>query len=137
MGYCFSRTISFYRQFGVCDARLVPSSLYVYIYFHRRERVPWFDRWVRKIPWRREWLPTPVFVPGDSQGQRSLAGLQSMERQTVRQDGATNTFTFIYVCRCTYTYTYHQYEQQKGDLRSSCLLSNQVWPLTRCVSLSN
>ena len=27
-----------------------------------------------KIPWRREWLPTPVFLPGESHGQRSLAG---------------------------------------------------------------
>ena len=33
-----------------------------------------FDPWVRKIPWRREWLPTPVFMPGKSHGQRSLAG---------------------------------------------------------------
>ena len=30
--------------------------------------------WVRKIPWRREWQPTPVFLPGKSHGQRSLAG---------------------------------------------------------------
>ena len=30
--------------------------------------------WVGKIPWRREWLPTPVFLPGDFHGQRSLAG---------------------------------------------------------------
>ena len=29
---------------------------------------------VRKIPWRREWLPTPVFLPGESHGQRSLVG---------------------------------------------------------------
>ena len=28
-------------------------------------RRPGFDPWVRKIPWRREWLPTPVFWPGD------------------------------------------------------------------------
>ena len=28
--------------------------------------------WVRKIPWRREWQPTPVFLPGKSHGQRSL-----------------------------------------------------------------
>ena len=34
----------------------------------------WFDPWVRKIPWRREWLPTPVFLPGEFNGQRSLAG---------------------------------------------------------------
>ena len=33
-----------------------------------------FDPWVRKIPWRRAWQPTPVFLPGKSQGQRSLAG---------------------------------------------------------------
>jgi len=26
-----------------------------------------------KIPWRRAWLPTPVFLPGESHGQRSLA----------------------------------------------------------------
>ena len=33
-----------------------------------------FDPWVGKIPWRREQLPTPVFWPGEFQGQRSLAG---------------------------------------------------------------
>ena len=33
-----------------------------------------FDPWVGKIPWRREWLPTPVSLPGESYGQRSLAG---------------------------------------------------------------
>ena len=29
---------------------------------------------VRKIPWRREWLSSPVFLPGESHGQRSLVG---------------------------------------------------------------
>ena len=33
-----------------------------------------FDPWVRKIPWRTKWQPTPVFLPGESQGQRSLVG---------------------------------------------------------------
>ena len=33
-----------------------------------------FDPWVRKIPQRRKWPPTPVFLPGKSHGQRSLAG---------------------------------------------------------------
>ena len=28
--------------------------------------------WVGKIPWRRAWQPTPVFLPGESLGQRSL-----------------------------------------------------------------
>ena len=35
---------------------------------------PGFDPWVGKIPWRRKWQPTPVFLPGESHGQRSLAG---------------------------------------------------------------
>ena len=35
---------------------------------------PEFDPWVRKIPWRREQLPTPVFLPGESHGLRSLTG---------------------------------------------------------------
>ena len=33
-----------------------------------------FDLWVGKIPWRREWLPTPVIMPGEFHGQRNLAG---------------------------------------------------------------
>ena len=33
-----------------------------------------FDPWVRKIPWRREWQPTPVFLPRKFHQQRSLAG---------------------------------------------------------------
>ena len=33
-----------------------------------------FNPWVRKVPWRREWWPTPVFLPGKVPGQRSLAG---------------------------------------------------------------
>ena len=33
-----------------------------------------FDPWMGKIPWRRAWQPTPVFLPGESHGQRRLAG---------------------------------------------------------------
>ena len=35
-------------------------------------RKPRFDPWVQKIPWRREWQPTPVFLPGEFHGQRRL-----------------------------------------------------------------
>ena len=34
----------------------------------------WFDPWIRKIPWKRAWQPTPVFLPGESLGQRNLVG---------------------------------------------------------------
>ena len=33
-----------------------------------------FDSWVGKIPWSGKWQPTPVFLPGESHGQESLAG---------------------------------------------------------------
>ena len=33
-----------------------------------------FDLWVGKVPWRRKWQPTPVFLPGKSHGQRNLVG---------------------------------------------------------------
>ena len=33
-----------------------------------------FNPWVGKIPWRRAWQPAPVFLPGESNGQRSLVG---------------------------------------------------------------
>ena len=33
-----------------------------------------FDPWIRKIPWTREWPPTPVFLPGEPPGPRNLAG---------------------------------------------------------------
>ena len=35
---------------------------------------PRFSPWVRKIPWRRKWQPTPGFLPGEPHGQKSLAG---------------------------------------------------------------
>ena len=40
-----------------------------------------FDPWVRKIPWRRAWQPTPVSLPGESHGQRSLAGYSPWESE--------------------------------------------------------
>ena len=33
-----------------------------------------FNPWVGKIPWRREWLPTSVFLPGEVHEQRNLVG---------------------------------------------------------------
>ena len=33
-----------------------------------------FDLWVGKIPWKRKWKPTAIFLPGESHGQRILMG---------------------------------------------------------------
>ena len=40
----------------------------------RRYKTPGLNPWVRKTPWRRAWQPTPIFLPGESHGQRSLVG---------------------------------------------------------------
>ena len=40
----------------------------------RRPKKCRFNSWVGKIPWKRAWQPTPVFLPGESHGQRSLVG---------------------------------------------------------------
>jgi len=43
----------------------------------RRHKRSGFDPWVGKIPWKRAWQPTPVFLPGESHGQRTLASYSS------------------------------------------------------------
>ena len=42
---------------------------------------PWFDPWAGKIPWRRKWQPTPILLPGESHGWRSLAGYSPWGRK--------------------------------------------------------
>ena len=49
-----------------------------------------FSPWVGKILWRREWLSTPVFLPGESHGQRTPWGLKESDRTEW-----LNTFTFL------------------------------------------
>ena len=40
-----------------------------------------FDPWVGKMPWRRKWQPTPVFLPEKLHGQRSLVGYHQKDRK--------------------------------------------------------
>ena len=44
------------------------------LWVHKCDKTPRFDPWVGKIPWRREWQPTPVFLPGESYEQRTRVG---------------------------------------------------------------
>ena len=55
-----------------------------------------FDPWVGKIPWRREWQPTPVFSPGESHAQRSLDDYNPRDRKRVRHDFGLNTTRRFY-----------------------------------------
>ena len=54
-----------------------------------------FCPWVRKIPWRRKWQPSPVFLPGESYGWRSLVGPSGRKR--VRHNLATKQHWHIYI----------------------------------------
>ena len=49
---------------------------------------------VRKIPWRRKWQPTPVFLPGKSHGQRSLEDYTPQVAR-IRYDLVTKTTTCL------------------------------------------
>ena len=59
-----------------------------------------FDARIGKIPWRRKWQPTPVFLPGEFHGQRSLAGCTAAHgvprvRHTLDTTTTTNPIKYI------------------------------------------
>ena len=54
---------------------------------------PGFDPWVRKIPYRRKWQPTPVFLPVTSHGQRDLVGCSPWSRKELDMTEQTHTHT--------------------------------------------
>ena len=68
MGLIFIDLLSYTRGFPGCASGKEPTCL---CRKHKRRR---FDPRVKKIPWRRARPPTPVFLPGESHGQRSLVG---------------------------------------------------------------
>ena len=45
----------------------------------RKRKIPGFDPWIGKVPWRRAWQPTPVFLPEEFHGQRSLEAYAGLE----------------------------------------------------------
>ena len=58
-----------------------------------------FNPWVRKIPCRRKWQPTPVFLPGECYGQRSLAGYSPSghtESDTIKVTQAPHSSTLAW-----------------------------------------
>ena len=75
--------------------------------------------WVRKILWRRAWLPTPVFCLGNPM-DRGACRLQFMGSPSVGQDWATNTFTSLFHIKMHSTISY---------CSTTCVLScfSHVW----------
>ena len=60
-----------------------------------------FDPWVGKIPWRRAWQPTLVFLPGESHGQRSQAGYSPWGH---KESDTTEQVSMHITCQCSIVY---------------------------------
>ena len=90
-----------------------------------------FNPWVRKIPWRRKWQPTPVFLPGESHGQRTRRTtvhgvteldtsehLNSSSKCKLIQEGARDKACYIVFCTHTHTSTcYYLYSYSPCERR--------------------
>ena len=55
----------------------------------RRRKRQRFNPCIGKIPWRRAWQPTPVFLPGESHRQRSLTGYSLLSYKELDMTEAT------------------------------------------------
>ena len=80
---CALCTLQFCREWASQGARWWKESAFRC----RRHRRCYFKPWAGKIPWRRKQQPTPVFLPGESHGQKSLVGYSPCGRK-VRYDWA-------------------------------------------------
>ena len=64
------------------ESRALVHLKYFFLFFSKNlPAVQEFNPWLRKIPWRRKWQPTPVSLPGKSHGQRSLLGYRPWEHK--------------------------------------------------------
>ena len=86
-----------------------------------------FNTWVQKIPWRKEWQPTPVFLPGETPWSEQPGGLQSMESQRFWNNLVTMTFTFFLhlVLGCWYRVGLPRWLSGRV-----CLLTQEMWVLS-------
>ena len=70
-----------------------------------------FDPWIGKIPWRRQWLPTPLFLPGKFHGQ-SLQGYSPYGR---KESGMTER---------THTHRLKEHSKQQREPKDDMILSS-------------
>ena len=79
-------------------------------------RRPGFNSWVRKIPWRMNWQPTPVFLPGESPGQRRLVGNSPWGHKSwTWLSDYTTTINLWY-----YSSADHKFDRDIDGLKSTC-----------------
>ena len=98
-----------------------------------------FNPWVRRFPWRRRWQPTPVFLSGESNGQRSLAGysprshkeLDTTEQLSARAHTHTHTHTHTHI----YTHTQYMLMQKYSSRIKEYKMNKVLTPFLSFFSL--
>ena len=96
----------------------------------RRHKNCGFDPWIGKIPWRRAQQPTPVFLPGESHGQRSLEGYslrvaKSRTQLKCLSMHACNRPPDIFIEKLCFHYTYkHAYKGRYNKVDRKTILNH-------------
>ena len=122
--------IFFFRSFSIIGQVIqVYTHTHAHTHTHHTHTFPWwlrrctacstgFNPWIRKMPWRMEWQPTPLFLPGEFHGQRSLVGynpwgckeLDTIEQLTHSHKHTLNIYSFkgsfpLQIKYCSVCYT--------------------------------
>ena len=102
--YGVAQSQTWLKQVSSSSSSCIKETLWAdYVRSYRKHMRRRFNPWLEKTPWRRAWQPTPVFLPGESHGQKSLAGYNLSESQRVRHDWSDITHT-----KSTKLYIHHE-----------------------------
>ena len=96
----------------------------------RRKRLG-FSPWFEKTPWRRKWQPTPVFVPGKSHGQRSLADYSPWGCK--ESDTTEHTHTHTHTRTRTHVFLYWQQSNKVDKIIPVFQMKEEEMQSTRCL----
>ena len=97
----------------------------------RLKRLPaMWETWVRDLgredPWRKKWQPTPVFLPGESHGRRSLVGYSPRVAKSWTRL-SDFTFTFFSSWRTSFRISVNASQEMKNSFRFSLLSLPHFW----------
>ena len=77
-----------------------------------------FSPWIRKIPWKRKWQPTPVCLPGKSHRQRSLVSYSPWGHKESDMTEQLSTHRHMHSSSCGW---------KSLTLPSCCISQNWLW----------